>query len=135
MKSLFQKIKDKDFTGMRKWVFDNLDNDPTTIFRRIYDNSIEYFQPNSIPQLIVLIGEYQYKSGFVSDQEINFVAFLTEVVAKLNGHPICDVKLLKHWHEGKAIPEAYFGSYVPLADFMSYKILLVIDGNGISSSH
>lgn len=58
-----------------------------------------------------------------------------DVVAKLNGHPMCDVKLLKHWHEGKAIPEAYFGGYVPLADFMSYKILLVIDGNGISSSH
>ena len=58
-----------------------------------------------------------------------------DVVAKLVGHPACDVKLLKQWHEGKDIPETYFGSYRPLQHFLNYKFLLVLDGNGISSSH
>jgi len=58
-----------------------------------------------------------------------------DVVSKLVGHPNCDIKLLKHWHEGKAIPENHFGHYFPIAHFLSYKILLILDGNGISSSH
>jgi len=58
-----------------------------------------------------------------------------DVVAKLIEHPQCDVKLLKHWHEGKVIPEVFFGEYIPLTQFLSYKMLLIIDGNGISSSH
>ena len=86
IKSLVQKIKDKDFTGMRKWVAENLDNDPSVLFRRIFDGSVDIFTPNSVPQLILLLGEYQYKSAFVVDQEINFVAFLTDVMAS------CEVK-------------------------------------------
>ena len=86
IKTLVQKIKDKDFTGMRKWVAENLDNDPSVLFRRIFDGSVDIFTPNSVPQLILLLGEYQYKSAFVVDQEINFVAFLTDVMAS------CEVK-------------------------------------------
>ena len=86
IKTLVQKIKDKDFTGMRKWVAENLDNDPSILFRRIFDGSVDIFTPNSVPQLILLLGEYQYKSAFVVDQEINFVAFLTDVMAS------CEVK-------------------------------------------
>lgn len=58
-----------------------------------------------------------------------------DVVASLAAHPSCDVKLLKHWHEGKDIPESYFGAYLPLQHFLGYKFLLILDGNGISSSH
>ena len=81
MKKLMQAIKDKDFSTARKWVVDNLDNDPAVLYRNFFDHAVEYFTPQSVPQLVVLLGEYQYKSAFVADQEINMVAFLTEVMA------------------------------------------------------
>ena len=81
IKSLIKSLKDKDFIAMRKWVAENLDNEPDSLFRKIFDGCNEYLTPNSVPQMILFLGEYQYKSAFVVDQEINFVAFLTEVMA------------------------------------------------------
>jgi len=80
LKSLVEKLKAKDFTGMRKWVAENLDNEPSALFRKIFDTTNEYVEPNSIPKLVLLLADYQYKSAFVVDQEVNFVAFLTEVM-------------------------------------------------------
>jgi len=79
-KALFERLKAKDFTGMRKWVAENLDNEPSVLFRRIFDSSNECLNPNSVGRMVLLLAEYQYKSAFVVDQEINFVAFLTEVM-------------------------------------------------------
>ena len=79
-KALFERLKAKDFTGMRKWVAENLDNEPSVLFRRIFDGSNECLNPNSVGRMVLLLAEYQYKSAFVVDQEINFVAFLTEVM-------------------------------------------------------
>jgi DNA polymerase III delta prime subunit len=81
LKNLVSALKEKDFTTMRKWVVENLDSDPAAIFRNIFEAANEYLQPNSIPQLVILLADYQYKSAFVADQEINLVAFLTEVMA------------------------------------------------------
>lgn len=81
IKTLIQAIKNQDFKAMRKWVSDNLDNDPNVIFRKIYDGSLDRFEPSSIPDLIVTLGKYQYQSAFVADQEVNFMAFLMEVMA------------------------------------------------------
>lgn len=86
IKILISYIKSKDFGKMRKWVAENLDNDSSVLFRKIFDGCVEYFTPQSIPQIVVLLGEYQYKSAFVVDQEINFVSFLTQVMAE------CEVK-------------------------------------------
>lgn len=80
-KSLASSLKEKDFATMRKWVVENLDNDPATFFRSVFDSMNEYVQPQSVPQLVLLLADYQYKSAFVADQEINMVAFLTEVMA------------------------------------------------------
>lgn len=80
-KSLASSLKEKDFATMRKWVVENLDNDPSTFFRSVFDSMNEYVQPQSVPQLVLLLADYQYKSAFVADQEINMVAFLTEVMA------------------------------------------------------
>jgi hypothetical protein len=79
-KSLVERLKAKDFTGMRKWVAENLDNEPSVLFRRIFENSNECLKPDSVPRMVLLLADYQYKSAFVVDQEINFVAFLTEVM-------------------------------------------------------
>ena len=80
---LIKNIKDKDFTSMRKWVTQNLDNDPATLYRKIYDNLYEYLKPNSIPNAVLILARYQYQSAFVSDQEINLVACLTEFMVEL----------------------------------------------------
>lgn len=80
---LIKTIKDKDFTTMRKWVTQNLDNDPATLYRKIYDNLYEYLKPNSIPNAVLILAKYQYQSAFVPDQEINLVACLTEFMVEL----------------------------------------------------
>ena len=81
--SLIALLKDRQFTEMRKWVAQNIDSDPTSIMRQLYDHASEKVDPKSIPQLVLLIGEYQYKAAFVADQEINLVAFLTQVMAEV----------------------------------------------------
>lgn len=81
IKNLVDYLKTKNFKEMRKWVVDNLDTEPTALFRSIYDKSSEYLKPQSIPQLVLILSNYQYKSAFVADQEINLVACLTEVMA------------------------------------------------------
>ena len=75
-------LKDKEFTKMKKWVVQNLDNEPTQIMRNVYDSLYTYLTPASIPEAVLIIGEYQYKSAFVADHEINLVAFLTELMVR-----------------------------------------------------
>ena len=79
-KALVERMKAKDFSGIRKWVAENLDNEPSALFRKIFETTNEYVEPNSIPKLVLYMADYQYKSAFVVNQEINFVAFLTEVM-------------------------------------------------------
>lgn len=67
---------------MRKWVVANLDNDYKVVYRQLYDRLYEYLQPASIPEAVLIIGEYQYKAAFVADLEINTVAFLTEIMMR-----------------------------------------------------
>lgn len=80
IKKLMREMKKKEFTNVRKWVVDNLDNDPTRLFRQLYDNLYNYVDAGSIPHVVVILGEYQYKSAFVADQEINLMACLTEIM-------------------------------------------------------
>jgi len=81
--SLLPLLKAKRFSDMRKWVGQNLDSDPTSIMRTLYDVANDKVDSKSIPSLVMLIGEYQYKSAFVADQEVNLVAFLTQVMAEV----------------------------------------------------
>lgn len=78
---LFTHLKNKDFKKMRKWVVDNIDTDAAAIFRGIYDRMAEKVAPQSIPQLVLILADYQYKNAFVADHELNVVACLTEVMA------------------------------------------------------
>ena len=83
LKSLTGHLKAKEFGDMRKWVVNNLDNDPVKIFRKIYDSLNTTLQPETIPHAILIIADYQYKSAFVADQEINLVACLTELMSQV----------------------------------------------------
>jgi|TARA_R110001583_G_scaffold13761_2_gene58575 DNA polymerase III delta prime subunit len=82
VKTLMTAMKNKEFTNVRKWVVDNLDNDAVRILRVVYDNLYEYVDGSSIPHVVVVLGEYQYKSAFVADQEINMLACMTEIMAR-----------------------------------------------------
>ena len=82
IRELMQAMKNKEFTNVRKWVVNNLDNDSVRILRYVYDNLYNYVDGSSIPHIVVILGEYQYKAAFVADQEINMLACLTEIMAR-----------------------------------------------------
>jgi DNA polymerase III delta prime subunit len=80
---LFTHLKSKDFKKMRSWVAQNVDADATAIFRAIYDRMNEKVKPESIPQLVLILADYQYKNAFVADHELNIVACMTELMANV----------------------------------------------------
>ena len=82
--ALFTYLKDKDFKEMRQWVSNNIDTDASAIFRGIYDRMSDKVEPQSIPQLVLILADYQYKNAFVADHELNIVACLTEIMANVN---------------------------------------------------
>ena len=84
--NLFKFLKEKDFPATRKWVVDNLDNDPTVLLRSIYDALYSHLAGPGIAAAVLIIAKYQYQSSFVADQEINMLACLTEIMVE------CDFK-------------------------------------------
>ena len=80
-KKLIAILKEKRFNDMRKWVINNLDKEPSSLFSTIYNLLYTNLEGNSVPQAVLVIAGYQYKSAFVADQEINMVACLTEIMA------------------------------------------------------
>ncbi len=73
-------VKGKEFSKMRKWVGLNIHNDPQSIYRKIYDSLYTKMENSSVPQAIIILSDYTYKSAFVADQELNMVACLTELM-------------------------------------------------------
>ena len=73
-------LKEKDFTQMRKWVAQNIDNDHVGLYRQVYDSMFSNIKKQSVPDAVLIIADYSYKSAFVADQEINMVACLTELM-------------------------------------------------------
>ena len=82
--SLFTHLKTKDFKKMRSWVVNNIDTDASAIFRGIYDRMYDKLKPQSIPQLVLILADYQYKNAFVADHELNVVACMTEIMANVD---------------------------------------------------
>ena len=80
---LLKHLKNKDFKKMRAWVVNNIDVDASAIFRGIYDRMVDSVQPTSIPQLVLILADYQYKNAFVADHELNIVACMTEVMSNV----------------------------------------------------
>ena len=77
---LVRSLKNKEFTVVRKWVVDNINNDPTMVMRKLYDVLYEHLKSASIPEAVLIIAKYQYQIAFVADQEINLLACLTELM-------------------------------------------------------
>jgi DNA polymerase III delta prime subunit len=81
-KNLIKLMKDKDFTEVRKWVAKNSDADTATLFRELYDTATSNMDANSIPPMVLILADYQYKAAFVADHELNIMAALTEIMAQ-----------------------------------------------------
>ena len=81
--ALFNHLKNKDFKQMRRWVVNNIDTDAAAIFRGVYDRMTDKIAPHAVPQLVLILADYQYKNAFVADHELNVVACLTEVMANV----------------------------------------------------
>ena len=82
IKELMKFMKEKEFTHVRKWVVNNLDMDSVRLYRSIYDNLYTFLDHSTIPHVVVVLAEYQHKSAFAADQEINLLACLTEIMAR-----------------------------------------------------
>jgi len=79
---LTKNLKEKNFSAVRKWTVDNLDNDPAVLLRRIYDALYSTLKNSSIPSAVLIIARYSYQIAFVADQEINLLACLTEIMVE-----------------------------------------------------
>ena len=80
--ALINALKEKNFTKVRKWVNDSSHTDPRNIYRQLYDNLHEHLTPSALPPIILLLADYQYKSAFAADQQINLTACLIEIMVE-----------------------------------------------------
>lgn len=80
VKGVIESLKNKKFKEVRSWVVENLDQDFTSLARSLYDELPNHLEPSSIPQSVLTIAEYSYKSAFVVDQEVNTMAMMTELM-------------------------------------------------------
>jgi len=77
---LVKAMKNKEFTTIKRWVVENIDNDPSIVMRKIYDTLYTNLKGSSIPEAVLVLAKYQYQIAFVADQEINLLACLTEIM-------------------------------------------------------
>lgn len=82
-RELIKFMKEKNFSEVRKWVGKNSDSDSVALFRTLYDSSVNVIEASSIPQLVLILADYQYKAAFVADHELNTMAALTEIMANV----------------------------------------------------
>lgn len=83
-RDLITNLKNKDFTAVRKWVAKNSDMETTQLFRELYDKAVDFLEPKSIPSLVLVLADYQYKAAFVADHELNTMAAMTEIMIQCN---------------------------------------------------
>ena len=83
IRDLFAAMKARSYDDVRRWVHDNSDQDQTAVFQAVFDAAEEYVEKKAIPELIVIIADYQYKAAFVANHEINLLAFLVETMMRV----------------------------------------------------
>ena len=79
--NLFSLLKDKNFKEVRKWVAKNSDIETTQLFSDLFNNANAKMKADSVPQMVLILADYQYKAAFVADHELNKMAALTEIMA------------------------------------------------------
>jgi DNA polymerase III delta prime subunit len=83
VRDLFAAMKARNYDDVRRWVHDNSDQDQNAVFQAVFDSAEDYVEKKAIPELIVIIADYQYKAAFVANHEINLLAFLVETMMRV----------------------------------------------------
>ena len=83
IKELITLMKDRNFTEVRKWVKNNIDTDVNELFNQFYETASDYCSKKTVPLMVMLIAKYQYQNAFSANPEINFAAFLAEVMLEV----------------------------------------------------
>lgn len=83
-KLLIDSLKNKKYTEMRTWVANNISGNGGDIISKLFETCDEYFTPNSVPQLALILAKYDYNSAFVANHELNIIACLTEILIECN---------------------------------------------------
>ena len=79
---MVKHLKEKNYSEVRKWVVNNLDNDPGVLIRGVYDACHDALENNSIPAAVLVLAKYQYQMAFVADPELNLMAMMTELMVE-----------------------------------------------------
>ena len=79
-KTLVMNLKEKDFKKTRQWIAQNSDIESSSLFDHLYEKASEYMEPASIPTMVLLLADYQYKNAFVANHELNTMAAMTEIM-------------------------------------------------------
>jgi hypothetical protein len=53
------------------------------MFRKLYESLYEQLKPNSVPQMIVIIGNWQYRGAFMPDNEITMMSCVSELMVEV----------------------------------------------------
>ena len=80
--ALFGLLKAKNFTKVREWIAENLSQgvSDADIVKMIYDEMKNYMKPQSLPQCVLILADYQQKAAVASNQEVNTVAMAVEIM-------------------------------------------------------
>ena len=78
--TLLSSLKKKEFTNVKNWVVQHMDNDPSMVMRKIYDSLYDVLKPSAIPEAVLIIAKYMRDISIVPDQEVNMLACLTEIM-------------------------------------------------------
>lgn len=78
MARLMEALKTKNLDLIQAWVIEG-DYDALDAFTTLYDDAKLYFEKESIPRLILILANYQYKHAFAVNPAINLTAALLEI--------------------------------------------------------
>ena len=79
IKDLVNLLKEKKYTEVRNWIKTS-DIDTNDVYVQFYEHAKQYFKPEVIPQLVLILAKYQFQAASVSNQDINLCACLTEIL-------------------------------------------------------
>ncbi len=82
LSSLVAVLRKKDYFAVREWLVESpFLSQPEWLFTMMNTNCEKIFAKQSIPQAICHISDFDYKSKFVTDQEINTMALFVHLMA------------------------------------------------------
>jgi DNA polymerase III delta prime subunit len=84
MENLVKSLKAKSFKDVRQWCADNAGNDLSNLYTRLYRNLKDLVVPDSIPEAILILEDYQRYDHVVPDKELHIAALCVNLMINVN---------------------------------------------------